>query len=371
MSDFKLVEPCLLGLEGLVASELKRHGFQNVTPENGRVFFEGSQDDIAKANIISRYGERILILMGRFHAESFTELFDNVKKIKWSEILAPNSAFPVKGSCINSKLASVSDCQSIIKKAIVENMKNRYRIDWFKETGDLYQIQFLIMKDEVSIMIDTSGEPLHKRGYRKKCVLAPLRETIAAAMVDLSYIKNGEMVCDPFCGSGTILIEAAAKMQNIAPGINRNYTAENWKIFNNFTWKKAREMAASVVKKDVCIEAIGYDIDEAAIKTAKANAALANVDRYIKFEKKNIKDYKAEIDNGVVITNPPYGERLLSVTEARELYKILGEKYVENKNWKYTVISPDDLFEECFGFKAKKRRKLYNGMIKCQVYFYF
>lgn len=369
--NFKLVCPCLLGIEGLAADELKRMGAQEVEPENGRVIFNGSYEMIARANINSRYSERVQILLGRFKAYSFEELFQAVKSIEWERWIGKNDKFPVKGRSLSSKLSSIPDCQSIIKKAVVERLKSKYKINWFEESGSLFQIQFLILKDTVSIMLDTSGSGLHKRGYRAVSGEAPIKETLACAMTDLSHVRRSSIVFDPFCGSGTILIEAALKAMSIAPGIKRTFIADTWDIIPKSVWKQERELARSKEVRDCDFFAYGYDTDKDCIELAKANAEKAGVGDKIKFALRDIRDFSETSEKGTVICNPPYGERLLNIQEAQRLYKIAGEKFVKKDNWSYSIISPDDDFEQFFGRKADKRRKLYNGMLKCQLYMYF
>ncbi len=362
---------CLLGLEGLVANELRHHEIENVRAENGRVLFDGGLETLARANICSRYAERILILVDEFKATSFEQLFNGVNKVDWSKYIAVHEAFPVKGNSINSALSSIPACQKIIKKAIVESLKKSYKTDWFEETGALHKIHFLIIKDKVSIMIDTSGEGLHKRGYRENANAAPIRETLAAAMVDLSHVRKNHIVCDPFCGSGTILIESAFKALNIMPGINRSFIAEEWTQSNKDVWESERNRARSLINTDCSFKAYGFDIDDTALDVAKENAEKAGVCDRIEFANRDIKDFSSDTDYLCVITNPPYGERLLDVDEAERLYKIMGEKFKKREHYSYTIISPDDDFEKCFGRVADKRRKLYNGMLKCNVYMYF
>lgn len=367
----KFSAPCIFGLEGLCANELRYLGINDVSAENGRVTFSGDYVTLAKANINSRYAERIHILLAEFEARSFEELFDNVRKIKWEDYIESTEAFPVKGRCISSKLKSVPDCQKIIKKAAADRLSQKYMLPWFEETGAVHQIQFLIMNDKVSIMLDTSGAGLHKRGYRADSNEAPIKETLAAAMVDLSRVRSNHFVTDPMCGSGTILIEAALKALNIAPGLNRYFACEKWNCIDKKVFDYERELAKSKIRKDSTFIAVGYDIDEAALDTARKNAEIAGVADRIVFKKRDIRNFKTEKDFQTVITNPPYGERLLDVKSAEELYKIMGEKFVREKGKSYTIISPDDDFEKIFGRKADKRRKVYNGTLKCQLYMYF
>lgn len=370
-NNFKLVIPCLLGIEGVLADELRRMGAQNVEPENGRVVFDGDFNMLARANICSRYGERVQILLARFKAMSFEELFQGVKSIEWENFIGKDDKFPVKGRALSSKLSSIPDCQSIIKKAVVERLKSKYNINWFQETGSLYQIQFLIMKDTISIMLDTSGAGLHKRGYRAISTEAPIKETLACAMADLSHIRRNSTVYDPFCGSGTILIESALKAMNIAPGIQRAFSAENWRIIPQNIWQEERELARSKEVRDCDFYAYGYDIDENAVDIAYNNAVKAGVADKINFSVRDVRNFAESSEKGAVICNPPYGERLLDIREAQKLYTAIGEKFTQKSGWSYSIISPDDDFEQFFGRKADKRRKLYNGMIKCQLYMYF
>lgn len=371
MKSIKYVCPCLLGIEGLVAEDLRRMGSQNVEPSNGRVTFEGDFNILARANLWSRYAERVLILLGEFEARSFEELFQGVKNLPWEDWIGKNAAFPVKGKSLNSKLTSVPDCQSIVKKAIVERLKSKYKLTWFEETGNIYQVQFLIMKDKVSIMIDTSGPGLHKRGYRANSMQAPIKETLAAAMVNLAHVRKDSQVIDPFCGSGTILIESALYALNIAPGIRRKFMAEVWDNIPKNVWMEERERAMDLIKRENSFFAFGYDIDSSAIELANNNIRKAGVSSRIKLEQRDIKDFKSNTQNGIIICNPPYGERLLDKKRAKDLYKMIGMIFKKNSGLSCYIISPDDEFESVFGMKADKRRKLYNGMIKCQYYMYF
>lgn len=371
MENFKLVCPCLLGVEGLVSDELKSMEAKNVEPQNGRVIFDGSEEMLARANICSRFSERVLIQMGSFRALSFEELFQAVKALPWERWIGKNDAFPVKGRSLSSKLSSVPDCQSIIKKAVVERLKQKYHLNWFEESGALYQIQFLIMKDNVSIMIDTSGAGLHKRGYRANSTEAPIKETLAASMVHLARVRRDANFIDPFCGSGTILIEAAMYAQNIAPGMQRHFSAESWGNLDKTVWQKEKARALDNIRRDTTFSAYGYDIDGAAISLTLENARKAGVIAQIHAEKRDISDFKAIGEYGCVICNPPYGERLLDIRQAEEIYTTMGNVFEQKHGWSYSIISPDESFEDCYGRKADRRRKLYNGMIKCQFYMYY
>lgn len=365
------VIPCLLGLEKLIADEVKALGAENVISENGRVLFSGDEHILARANICCRYAERIQILVGSFEARSFEELFRGTKALPWEEWIGAYDAFPVKGYSLNSTLFSVSDCQSIIKKAVVERLKSKYNISWFEETGPLHQIQFSIMKDKVSLLLDTSGYGLHKRGYRLEANGAPIKETLAASLCCLSRLRPYHTLYDPMCGSGTILIEGAMLVNNIAPGVNRHFTAERWDVIPENVWNEERDRARSLVLADSQFVAYGSDIDEKSLEVALTNAKRAGVDKYITFEKADVRSFTPKSEKGTVICNPPYGERLLELKDAEEIYKSMGKVFRQERGWAYNIISPSEDFEVFFGRKADKRRKLYNGMIKCQLYMYF
>ena len=347
------------------------------TPLPGRSYsagihplFEGDWDTLAKANIRSRYAERIQILLAEFRATDFQTLFERVKAIEWERFIGMSDAFPVKGRCLSSQLMSVPDCQKIIKKAVVTRLSERYMLSWFEETGPARQIQFLILKDKVSILLDTSGAGLHKRGYRADSNDAPIKETLAAAMVELARVRPNHFVTDPMCGSGTLLIEAAMKAKNIAPGLKRYFACEKWSCVPKDVFARERELAQSQIRTDISFRASGSDIDASALETARHNAELAGVGDLIAFERRDIRDFQLSEGYQTVITNPPYGERLLDLRAAEELYKVMGEKFRREKGKSYTVITPDDDFEKLFGRKADKRRKLYNGTLKCQVYLF-
>ncbi|MEE0946471.1 MAG: class I SAM-dependent RNA methyltransferase [Acutalibacteraceae bacterium] len=371
MSIIKMVAPCLFGIEGIAADEFKRMGFEDVRAENGRVLLSGDENLLVRANINSRFAERILIRMGEFEAYTFTELFDNVKNIPWENFIGKDDAFPVNGWSINSQLTSIPDCQSIIKKAIVERLKLKYGISWFEETATEYKIRFSIHKNRVTMMIDTSGEGLHKRGYRRNSNAAPLKETLAAAICDMARIYPDTKVFDPFCGSGTLLIESAMMAKKMAPGLRRSFAAERFPFISENVWREERARAQSLILTDIDFRAVGYDIDPEAVKLTEHNAKFAGVDKYVKASVADIRDFKSPRERCLVLANPPYGERLLDVRQAEELYKIMGDKFIFGDGQKYFIISPHDEFEKFFGGSADKRRKLYNGMIKCQLYMYF
>lgn len=371
MKDFDLVCPCLLGVEGLVAENLRENGMTNVRPENGRVVFDGSPEAIVRANIVSRYAERVQILLKTFTATTFEELFQGVKSIPWADYIGRNDAFPVKGRSLSSALSSIPNCQSIIKKAVVEKLKETYHMDWFREEGPVYQIQFLILKDKVSIMLDTSGPGLHKRGYRKNSTEAPIKETLAAVMAKLARVRSDGTFYDPFCGSGTILIEASTLALNIAPGIRRRFAAEKWGFIDSKIWDDERARAHDLIKKDAEFTATGFDIDPQAVELTLENARKAGIRKKVNAYQADIKDFNRLTEYGCVVTNPPYGERLLDIRTAQEIYHTMGEVFERQRGWGYTIISPDEDFERLFGRTADRRRKVYNGMIKCQIYMYY
>ena len=376
-NDMLMVIPTLFGLEGLVADELKYAGFEGVQAENGRVFFEGDWREAARANVTTRCGERVLIVLSQFTATSFEELFQGTLDTPWENFIGSLDGFPVKGWSLNSQLHSIPDCQKIIKKAVVERLKDCYGNPWFEETGPTMQIQFSIMKDEVTLMLDTSGPGLHKRGYRKNANDAPIRETLAAGIVNLARVHSDSIVCDPMCGSGTLIIESAMKALNIAPGLMRRFSMERWGCFPKGIMQDVREEAKSLIKKDAPFEGYAYDIDPAAVQLTKENAAKAHVSSRIHVMQQDIIKFKPEVlpmqghKKAIVLCNPPYGERLLDVQEAEKLYQKMGVVFRPMKDHGYYIITPHEGFETVFERKADKKRKLYNGMLKCQLYMYF
>lgn len=371
MDKFNLVAPCLFGIESVAADEFRRMGFESITTENGRVLLSGDSNMLARANICSRFAERILINVGEFTATTFTELFDGVKALPWEDYIGKDDAFPVNGWSINSQLFSIPDCQSIIKKAIVERLKTKYSINIFAETGTEYKIRFSIMKNSVTMMIDTSGDGLHKRGYRRNSNDAPLKETLGAAMCDLARIYPDTLFFDPFCGSGTLLIESALMAKNIAPGLRRYFASERFSFLNPKIWQEERTRAQDLIRHNIDFKAQGFDIDPSCVELTLANAKKAGVEKYVKAAVGDIKDFTPPDERCLTVTNPPYGERLLDVKAAEELYKTMGERFIRSNGQKYYIISPHDEFEKHFGTVADKRRKLYNGMIKCQLFMYF
>lgn len=371
MGLIKMAAPCLFGTESIAAGEFKRMGFESITTENGRVLLEGNENMLARANICSRFAERIFIVMGEFEASSFTQLFDGVKNIAWEEFIGPKDAFPVNGWSIDSDLFSIPDCQSIVKKAIVERLKAKYSINWFEETGTIYKVRFSILKNKVTMMIDSSGEGLHKRGYRRNSNDAPLKETLAASICDLARIYPDTQIYDPMCGSGTILIESALMATKTAPGLRRFFAAERFSRIPAKVWQEERMRAQDNILHNVDFRATGFDISPDAVELTLANAKKAGVEKYVKAAVGDIKNFAPPKERCMTVTNPPYGERLLDIKGAEEIYKIMGENFKTGFDRKYYVISPHDEFERIFGRQADKRRKLYNGMIKCQLFMYF
>ena len=324
MEQYTLVCPCLFGVEGLVSKEARALGFSDIEAENGRVRFHGGKDAIARANIGLRCAERVLLQLAEFPAHSFEELFEGVRAIAWENFVGQHNAFPVKGWAKDSALHSIPDCQAIIKKAAVERLKGQYHIDWFEEDGARVQIRFAIHKDMVAIYLDTSGEGLHKRGYRPHAMIAPLKETLAAAMVTLARPFRDKPFYDPMCGSGTLAIEAAMYLQHIAPGLGRTFLAEKWDWLSEEIWQKARAEARDCIEREPCL-IYGSDLDPAAINLAKENAERAGVANTIRFEEKDIRDFSPSEARGEIVCNPPYGERMLETHEADELYATLGD----------------------------------------------
>ena len=367
----KFCAPCLFGLEGLAAEEFRELAFVNVCAENGRVLFEGEPDLLPRANICSRFAERILIVCAQFQAHSFEALFEGVNRVKWSDYLPENAAFPVKGWSLKSDLFSVPDCQKIIKKAIVKSLSKDYGISWFEEDGPLYQIQFSILKNEVTVLIDTTGQGLHKRGYRAHSNEAPIKETLAAGLCKLARLRDFHTLYDPFCGSGTILIEGALLAQNIMPGYRRGFVSEQWDWISPSDWQRERTRALDIIKHDTAFHAFGSDIDPQAVELTHSNATHFGVRKLLTLKSADISAFAPQTQKGTLITNPPYGERMMDIKSAQAIYRTMGKLFDKRPGWSYNIISPDEDFERIYGERAHKRRKLYNGMIKCTYYSYF
>ncbi len=371
MSKIELIAPTLFGIESVAAKEIRSLGYEGIKVEDGKVTFIGDISAICKANMWIRSAERIYVKIGEFEASTFDELFEGVRSLPWEEWIPENGQFPVDGYSLKSNLHSIPDCQSIIKKAVVERLKKKYKKEWFDENGPLYKIKFSLMKNKAVLMIDTSGEGLHKRGYRAMSNIAPLRETLASAMIMLSDWRYDRPLIDPFCGSGTIPIEAALIGANIAPGLNRKFTSEKWGQIPKKLWLDTRKEAHSLIKMDVELNIRGYDIDESAVKLSINNAHKAGVNQYVKFAKKPLKDLRTDDMYGILICNPPYGERMGEIQEVEKLYREMGRVFTSLNTWSYYIITSHENFEKLFGKKATKRRKLYNGMIKTTYYQYF
>jgi len=368
--NYEFCIPCLFGLEGLCADELKRLGMDGVRAENGRVLFSGGPDDMARANINIRTGERVLIVLGETKAGSFDALFEGVRAMPWEHFIPADGTFPVKGHSLGSKLHSIPDCQRIIKKAAVEKLRAAHRTATLDETGSKYQIQFAIMDDLATLYLDTSGEGLHKRGYRPVGNAAPLRETLAAAIVKLSRYRGRGQACDPFCGSGTIPIEAALAAINRAPGLGRSFAAQKWKTFDAGIWNDAVEEAKSNEYKG-SYDIWGGDAAPACIAIAKENAKRAGVSEHIRFETADASEFRRDAAGGVILTNPPYGERIMQQSEAEAIYRSFGAAAHKLSGWNMYILSSHTGFERAFGKQATKKRKLYNGMIKCDLFMYY
>ena len=365
-----LIAPCYFGTASTAAFEARRIGAEEVQVTDGRIAFTGGPEIIAAANLNLRCAERVLLLLKSYTATTFDELFDGVYSIPWEELLPADAQFPVKGSSLSSILSSVPACQKIVKKAVVERLKKGHKVLTLPETGALYKLRFSIRKNRVEIMLDTSGDGLHKRGYRRNATGAPIKETLAAAIADLGRVRRDTLVQDPFCGSGTMVIEAAQKAMNIAPGLRRRFCAEHYGFVPQKVWAEQREKALSEVRMDAAFEGFGWDIDPAAVELATQNAKLAGVGERCHFEVADVADFVPDAA-ATVLTNPPYGERLGDLETAAKLAGVLGGRWEQNPGQGLYVITADADFERHFGKKAARRRKLYNGMIPCQVYMYY
>ena len=370
MKKMELIAPCHFGLEAVLKKEIIDLGYDITEVSDGRITFAGDADAVCRANIGLRTAERILIKVGAFHAESFEELYQGVKELPWEEFIPERGKFWVKkASSVKSKLFSPSDIQSITKKAIVEKLKLSYRTDWFKEDAESYPIRVFIMKDEVTVALDTTGDSLHKRGYRKLESKAPIAENLAAALIMLTPWNGSRILVDPFCGSGTIPIEAAMMAANVAPGMNRNFTAESWThLITPQNWKDVREEAQEEIITDIDVDIQGYDLDPEMVEIARINARKAGVENMIHFQARDIADLSHRKKYGFIITNPPYGERIGEKDILPQLYKTIGERYKSLDAWSMYLITGYEQAEKYIGKKADKNRKIYNGMIK--TYFY-
>ena len=370
MKTFELVVPCHFGLEAVTKREIYDLGYEITRVEDGRVTFEGDEEAVCRANVFLRSAERVLLQVGRFHATTFDELFEGIKALPWEDYIPKDGRFWVtKASSIKSKLFSPSDIQSIAKKAMVERLKQSYHLDWFPEDGASYPVRIFLLKDEVMVTIDTSGESLHKRGYRLMTSKAPLTETLAAALIMLTPWRRDRILVDPFCGSGTFPIEAAMMAANIAPGMNRSFTAQKWtNLIPAELWKETVQEAEEMIDKDVQVDIQGYDIDPEVVKAARENAKRAGVDHMIHFQQREVANLRHPKKYGFVITNPPYGERLEEKEDLPKLYEQIGTAFAGLDSWSLYMITSYEDTERYIGRKADKNRKIYNGMIK--TYFY-
>lgn len=370
MRTFDLLVPCHFGLEAVLKREIYDLGYEITKVEDGRVTFEGDEEAICRANIFLRTAERVMIQVGRFKATTFEELFQGIKNLPWEEYIPEDGKFWVKkASSINSKLFSPSDIQSIAKKAMVERMKQKYHKEWFKEDGAAYPVRIFLLKDEVTVALDTSGDSLHKRGYRTMTSKAPLTETLAASLIMLTPWRKDRILVDPFCGSGTFPIEAAMIAANVAPGMNRDFTAEEWtNLIDRKLWYECVKEAEDMIDTTVKVDIQGYDIDGDVIKAARENAKRAGVEHMIHFQQRAVADLSHPKKYGFIITNPPYGERLEDKADLPELYTQIGQAYPRLDSWSMFLITSYTDTEKYIGRKADKNRKIYNGMLK--TYFY-
>ena len=369
MRNFQLIVPTLFGLEGLAGDELRRLGLENVRVEDRRVFFSGDEAALAKANICLRTGERVMVVLAQFTAKSFEELFQGVYHTNLEDYIPKDGQFPVKGHCLNSQLMSVSDCQAIIKKAASKRLGEKYGVSWLPETGIKFQLHFTILNDQVTLSLDTSGQGLHKRGYRAIGNDAPLHETLAAGMIQLTRYRGREFFWDPFCGSGTIPIEAALIAKNRAPGLNRHFVAETYPWMPKEVWEQVKtEARDKEFRGDYHI--LGSDFDPACVSLAMANARKAGVADCIKFKDGDATKMDLPAPSGILVCNPPYGERMMEQQSAQRLYAAMGRHFKFANEWKKYVITSEPEFEHYFGKRADKKRKFYNGKIKCDYYMF-
>ena len=358
-----LVATCLFGLEHMLGEEIEALGYEKIKTIDGRVTFLGDEEAVALSNVFLRYAERVYISLGSFPAMTFDELYRGTRSLPWGEFIGSKDAFPVKGHAIKSQLHSIPDCQSIVKKAVVDSMSDKYGIGYFEEVGVKYQIEFFIFKDEATLMIDTSGVPLHKRGYRKESNLAPIRETLAAAIANISRPRENVLMWDPMCGSGTIAIEAAMIMRNIAPGMKRHFAAEQFPYIKEALWKNAREDAREKIVPSE-FEVFATDIDKDCVELAKVLNSM-------RIFEKDARYISAHGRRGTIVTNPPYGERLGTLSEVEALYREIGVHFRSLSPWQVYVITSHEGFERLYGKRADKVKKLYNGMLPCYLYQFF
>ncbi len=367
---FELIAPCHFGMEAVLKKEILDLGYEISQVEDGRVTFLGDDEAICRANVFLRTAERVLLKAGSFHAETFEELFQNIKNISWEDLIPKDGKFWVtKASSIKSKLFSPSDIQRIVKKAMVERMKQAYGLEVFPETGSSFPLRVFLYKDQVTVGIDTSGESLHKRGYRTLASKAPITETLAAALILLTPWKKDRILVDPFCGCGTFPIEAAMMAANMAPGMNRSFLAEDWEnLIPKKRWYETIDEANDLVDLGIQVDIQGYDLDGEVIKAAKSNAEAAGVEKLIHFQKRPLSAFSHPKKYGFLITNPPYGERIEEKENLPALYQEIGERFRALDSWSAYIITAYEDAEKYIGRKADKNRKIYNGMIKTYYY---
>ncbi|MDI9477117.1 MAG: THUMP domain-containing class I SAM-dependent RNA methyltransferase [Natronincolaceae bacterium] len=370
MGEIQLIATATFGLEAVVAREVRNLGYEDIQVENGKVTFTADESAVCRSNLWLRSADRVLLKVGEFKALTFDELFEKTKALPWGDIIPENAEFPVNGKSINSKLSSVPDCQAIVKKAVVEKMKQKYKKEWFEETDAMYSIEVALLKDIATLTIDTTGIGLHKRGYRTLSNEAPIKETLAAALIELSYWNPDRVLIDPLCGSGTIPIEAVLIGKNIAPGMNRNFVSEDWGIIPKELWRNARKETHDLAEYDRPLRVYGSDIDGEVLGIARYHAGEAMIDEDVHFQKLDVADLRSRFEYGCIITNPPYGERIGEKKEVEELYKTMGKVFNQMDTWSKYIITSYKGFEQLYGKKANRRRKLYNGRIECQYYQY-
>ncbi len=369
MSYLNLIATSAFGLESVVVHELKKIGVEKTDVENGRINFQGDYATVVKSNLWLRCADRVLIKLATFKAYDFEQLFQGALAVEWENFIPVNGKMHVIGKAVNSTLHSVPDCQAIVKKAIVESMKRKYKQDWFDESGPTYRIEISMLKDVATLTLDTSGAGLHKRGYRESQGEAPLKETLAAGLIDLSRWKPDRVFADPMCGSGTIPIEAAMRGKNIAPGLIRNFSSEEWPEIESSLWKTHREEAEDLINKNQ-IEIHASDIDKRVLSAAVSNAEKARVGDSIIFQKKPLSEFSSSKKYGCIVCNPPYGERMQNEREVQDLYREMGQVFSKLDSWSYFIMTSYEDFERSFGKKSDKNRKLYNGKIKTHLYQY-
>mgnify|MGYP003974787655 FL=1 len=372
MNNITLIATSTFGLEKVVKIEVQALGFENIKVSEGRIEFEATLEDIPKTNLWIRCADRVLLKMGEFEAFTFEELFEQTKALPWENWITEDGKFTVKGKAVKSTLGSIRACQSIVKKAVVERLKDKYNVEWFEETGPEFTIQISMLKDMALLPIDTSGIGLHKRGYREEAVEAPLKETLASALVLLSFWNKERLLVDPMCGSGTILIEAAMIARNIAPGLKREFASEKWQAIRKKAWTEARRSAQNAIITNFKLQIFGYDINRNSIEACKINARNAGVEKDIVFEQKDIKDLWIDRQYGIVISNPPYGIRMADFKEINEIYISFHKTFKKKKGWSLYILTADDVFPNYFKrAKPDRVRKLYNGRIPANYYQYY